>query len=572
MTGPIVVFFVIFGSITYLISLLKIHLFPAFLPLALIAASIPILFTIHLKRDLPKVKHLALSISVLIPSFFLVIFSPNIQISFHGAFHSVYFSQILQHKIPPENVTLPGYPANVYWVYHAILAAIYSIFNLPPPMISALFNFLILLFCFIVIYRIICLFKLKHGMATAPIIILFSGNITAFIQVLGHHPYTNNFQRLTTIGDGRLTNLFGKFINFNGFPLGVLFYLCSLYFSFKLYRSIIHGRLNQPSLSLLIASLTASLYFHPTTSIYLGLNILLSIFFTFIFYSHQFKKALQEFRPKPILLLSILVLIPSVVYSLNLSRQLPEKVALSPILPFNILSVISFSLPAVILILFLHRYIPQRLKLFFVTSLFSTILIFFLKLPDGNQYKFVFLNYLNYSLILVITINRLKLYRKATILFFLVSTVNIYFSVIRHYETFNKYPPHCYFKSTVNLCDPQQNQDYLWIRLNTPPNTLLINPIELKDNSPFFLISQRLSFVTSANIYAQNIEEYQTRVDLIDRLYNDGPSLQILSQVKQLIPKSFTSQIYVVPQQIDQKFFMENLDLVYQGNLYNYYQ
>lgn len=64
---------------------------------------------------------------IFVPGFLSRFSSVTIQLPQHGYLHSAYVYQILNGFTPPENVTLPGYPGNFYWYYHALLNR--SIFN-----------------------------------------------------------------------------------------------------------------------------------------------------------------------------------------------------------------------------------------------------------------------------------------------------------------------------------------------------------------------------------------------------------------------------------------------------------
>ncbi|MEW6329780.1 MAG: hypothetical protein AB1468_06755, partial [Candidatus Micrarchaeota archaeon] len=81
---------------------------------------------------------------LLVPILLLLLFLPSLQIGYHGLFHSGYVYDILERGLPPENVTLPGYPANDYWPYHVYLALLVTLFQVPPPFASALSNILLL--------------------------------------------------------------------------------------------------------------------------------------------------------------------------------------------------------------------------------------------------------------------------------------------------------------------------------------------------------------------------------------------------------------------------------------------
>src|SRR5262249_23016259 len=80
----------------------------------------------------------------LVPAIAAVLGSVRVQISHHRYFHSAYVYPVPAVHVPPETVTLPGHPSNPYWPYHALLAAIVSLFAVPAPLASALMNVVVL--------------------------------------------------------------------------------------------------------------------------------------------------------------------------------------------------------------------------------------------------------------------------------------------------------------------------------------------------------------------------------------------------------------------------------------------
>ena len=84
---------------------------------------------------------------VLIPGIVLLFTSVRIQLSSHGPFHMGYIFQVIHGLSPPENAVLPGYPANVYWLYHALIAVLSDIFNASPIKISISLNIFALTAC-----------------------------------------------------------------------------------------------------------------------------------------------------------------------------------------------------------------------------------------------------------------------------------------------------------------------------------------------------------------------------------------------------------------------------------------
>ena len=71
------------------------------------------------RRALP-----ALPIVILLPAALAILGSPTLNSIAHIDMYFVYIRQLYTGIAPPENIFLPGFPANHYWLYHALVAAI----------------------------------------------------------------------------------------------------------------------------------------------------------------------------------------------------------------------------------------------------------------------------------------------------------------------------------------------------------------------------------------------------------------------------------------------------------------
>ncbi len=139
----------IFGVVGYISCLVienpSIKVWVIILVAALICAFLSLQY-FQLRSDVDgqfSVKNFAfgfLPYLVLLPGVVLLFSSIRIQLSYHGPFHMGYIFQIIHGFSPPENVVLPGYAANVYWIYHALLAVLVDIFNTTPLKMSVFIN------------------------------------------------------------------------------------------------------------------------------------------------------------------------------------------------------------------------------------------------------------------------------------------------------------------------------------------------------------------------------------------------------------------------------------------------
>lgn len=202
---------------------------------------------------------------LLAPSIYAVSISVRAQISHHGSFHSAIIYQISQGIIPPENATLAGAPTNYYWPYHALYASLVDLLQRPTPMISAAMNILVLAAVLGWIYQLLqAQYPKLSGWFTSllSLLALLGGNLFGMyyqITIEGQFPPNEWFPY--AFGDNRLNNILNKFLNFNGFPYGILLFVFSLY----LYQRLLNDRFKFMDGLFLVTAGLGALGLHTTS-------------------------------------------------------------------------------------------------------------------------------------------------------------------------------------------------------------------------------------------------------------------------------------------------------------------
>ncbi|MGB7340725.1 MAG: hypothetical protein WBC91_17640, partial [Phototrophicaceae bacterium] len=246
--------FIIFAATGYLLSY--------FLPTAIIMWDITLVLSaiislgitlkfVHVEKEEQSSSVLQQILSLIpyvifIPSILLFLNSPELQISYHGDLHASYVNQIIHGVGQPDNSYLPGTPATYYWLFHALIAAISHLFSIPHPLASAILNVVILLSLFGWTHRIL---KLIISKQYPPIVdsmmvifVVFGMNLLGSIQsMIGLWDNFSIWRILQimapiSISDPRLETVYAKFINYNSFPLALLYSWIMIFAALKIVK------------------------------------------------------------------------------------------------------------------------------------------------------------------------------------------------------------------------------------------------------------------------------------------------------------------------------------------------
>jgi len=420
--------------------------------------------------------------------------------SFHGPFHIGYVNQILNGAIPPENVVLPNYRANIYWLYHALLAVIVKIFNIPAPTASITLNMFALTGSFYWINKILGNMDHKYKnpfiISCYAIFILGSVNLYGSLHFLNGYFQSNNdfpydfftsMYRSYTIlmGDDRLSNLFRKFLNFNGFPIGVLYFFATLYY----VTSLLNKRINLTNILFLMISIAGALIFHTTTGLFILITVPLSLLIV-ISYTNKshLKNLIQSIKLSELFIFFIacLFFLPAFHYMFQAAEALPAKPTIGTNTIFSLTSVFASTYPLWALTLvglyFNKEKLDSSMRFLMIAILLGFTLSILVHLPDNNQYKFIILSTIMLGMVVIVLLDRTAYYssnkkysalKVLLALALIVPFVNIIYVTVNGFISpwvgDNTY----YFEgSSIYLKDGEPlNKSYQWIKQNTPPDT-----------------------------------------------------------------------------------------------------
>ncbi|MGB2693335.1 MAG: hypothetical protein WBB48_11900 [Thermodesulfobacteriota bacterium] len=490
----------------------------------------------------------------------------KVQIGSHGGFHVGYVYQILQGIIPPENVVLPGYEANIYWLYHALIAAIVNISNISAPLVSTILNLFALIGSFYWINKTLIVLEIRTKNQTIiscyAIFILLGLNLFAPLHflmtkftlgVLMPDNFMDFFIKHANIilaGDTRLTNILMKYFDFNSTTLGIMYFLGSFYYALI----ILKDKLTLKYILFLMLLFTGALIFHATTALFILITFPLAMITTiFYFHKNNLKDLFQAIKAYEWIILfvaAIVLLVPILHYVYLAAIAMPPN-SDSSYTPLISILASTYPLIALLLIaLYLKTIRINKIHLFLIlVSLLGYIYTFLVYLPDNNQYKFIFLSAIPLCTLIIISLenayhssgSRIRLILKG-VFSILVITLSITVLLIGiHYLTvpfFSKDKSYYYEGSHINLQSGFKYRNkykdlykdvYDWIRKNTEENTIVILPLEAKDRSNIYLITERLPYVVCGHMFAEGIEEFHNRVENVMQFYGDKPPPNELS-------------------------------------------
>lgn len=571
------VFILILGSIAYIAvtaSLFAtIPFFPYIFPAAFVVVCLPaISFSPRLRTYLllstpiisssqtgmARIKEWAQKhflFLIFVPIIILLLFLPALQFSYHGLFHSGYVYSVFLHGLPPENVTLPGYPANDYWPYHVYLALLTQLLNAPPPFVSAVSNILVMGMAFLWMAAIWRSLAPSENTPSAFLIIfpLFGANLFYALNVIVskwvHLPLQWN-------PDNRLDLSLSRFINFNGFSLGILLFLVALYVALRLLREDFNLRDG----ILLIFLSSSALLFHATTGIFLFAVLIPCLIAA---------RVLDRSRPLPsvssltrnwsayaigILLLTIFLL-PIGIFLLRSAGAMGVKTTIELFSPTDISSVFVVVYPMIIPFIIGLKYAWKEPDVSFqflsFVALLGFLLAIIIKLPDGNEYKFIYLSSITLNIVALIGLKKISVRSvglgKALMAVGLVALVyNIAFGTWATYDVYSRrHKAHVTYQQTHVIIEQSDFDPFLWIRENTPSDTVIIQPLTSKDwNYGYF--SERLPYVVAGHIYNKDIPETAVREHQIDQLYDLTLSAQERIEVVRAIMHSLDRPIAIL--------------------------
>ena len=468
----------------------------------------------------------------------------------------------------PANVFLAGY----YWLYHAYLAVLVSITSLSTPTIGSIVNLLAILSSLLWIAQTLIALRLARPrtvyLGLLAILVYCSVNMTGVITLVGKIAEEENVLgtlrfMLLEGADRRLHSVLGKALNFNSMTLGLMFFSAALYATVQL----VQRKYSLLALILISASGIAGLAIQQVAALYIVVVLLGGAFLTglvslvnaegaFTHVSLKWRELVNNVNPVHLLLwllLSICLSMPLLIYISRFTSVNNVGFALRFFSEANIAMLVAA------MMLYLPFFLIQTVfamrsriiieKFTMWCSILGLLLTSNLNFPDSNQYKGVFFLAILLALLTLFALNRLskssyRLLRYSThvvISAFLILTfsrivwINHFYIQKARHSQFDYEGTHLVFHAGD---DDQMDASY-WIRDHTPPDSVVIYPVQSYKYTNTF--HERLPYVKKKQgWYVENIPAYDERVLRLSVFYSVDTSRddyrRVLAEMENELP------------------------------------
>ena len=511
---------------------------------------------------------------VLAPIALAVLSSLVLQISHHGDIHSAYIYQLLYGSTPIDNIYIPGYPPNYYWLYHAYLVAIARMTSLGPLFVASMVNVAAVFSSLLWIARTLVMLKLGRRrtlyLGALVLLVYCALNIAGVLNLLAHLgneeiPYTLHIMLLEG-ADSRHHTALGKVFNLTSMAIGIAVFSAALYACVR----IVKHNVDLMSLVLISAGGIAALAVREIAALYIVAALLGGLAATAaISWMHRPNKVGQilafwhelKSRVAPMLLLlwfaiSLVLSIPLLKYNLDVvsgwqfgrSFDLPIGFPSSAnirMIAAAVLLLMPFFILQCILVLRKRNYEQYFIQ---ISCLIALLLTAALELPDRNQYKAV------YFLAVLMAVSALFALRTmqnsdknhwrligwviASALLVLVFSQVIYAN--RHYINRARFPQYEFQYDGAHIVyNGERSSASSWIRENTPTRAAVIAP--LNSFRHLNVLYERMSYFlkSSSSKVTGHIPGYDERVRELKVFYNQETAIEDYEIVQENMLKNF---------------------------------
>ena len=560
---------VVFGVLAYIAAVFVRELPPVtWIGLALVAAVVSIVFVRQWQQDDPSDKRTIAVPSddslldriwwvpylLPLPAFLLLASDHRLLISNHGAYHSLYIFHLLNGPLPPDNVLIPGLTANIYWLYHALLAAIMVGANIAAPVASHLLNAVALIASYFWGASIVSDVRptLRRTFRGSLIVMLtiFGGNLAGGLHAAYWHIASSasgqavgvNSRYLLIDGDTRSGQLLTKMLNFNGFPLGVMFYLMAMAICVRVVK---RGLRLQDVIWLCIALLGATQY-HFVTATFIVAVLPITLIATLVLrarweklpYRSVLDDAWRDLRETSGVWIwgigGVIIIALMGQYVLRImSATPPGTIGVTLVSYPHAWLLFGHTYPLIVPFVFAVRYaVKQQDTTLIFLSLVAVVglaLAWFLNVPDGNEYKYVMLATMAISPTVFVWIVEwssdvawgrvLRVIGISAASVLLV--VNIGYAGAASASRFSADQNEYVFQGRHVIAEGDIYQGaFDWLNANTSLDSVVMLPIQQRDY-PAFTMLERLPYVTDAYVYGEGIPEYHERYERVGLIYNE---------------------------------------------------
>jgi hypothetical protein len=341
-------------------------------------------------------------------------------------------------------------------------------------------------------------------------------------------------------------------------------------------------------------SITGALIFHTTTGVFILITVPLSLIII-ISYSNKghFMELILSIKPFELVIFVIacLLFLPVFHYMIQAAEALPAKPTLGTNTMFSLISVFASTYPLWALMLlglyFNKEKLNSSMRFLIIAILMGYTLSILVHLPDNNQYKFIFLTTIMLGTMVIVLLDRvsycsgkkrISALKVLLALALMVPFVNIIYVTVNGFISPWVADNTYYFEGrSIYIKDGEPfKESYLWIKQNTPANTIVIAPYENKNDSRIYTVSERLPYVVYGRFFGEGIPEYHSRVNNVKQFYD--PQISSLNKIGILDDfKKFSSDrqtILLVPKEIvDEKLLRGNIvELLYSSEDANVYK
>ena len=488
-----------------------------------------------------------LPFSVLLPGIVAVLQSTRLQMSFHGFLHSAYTYQIVNGVVPPENPLLPGHPANDYWLFHVLIAGLVHSLRVAPPLVAIGVNLIALTASAFLITGILRWLRLWPTSPLARgltvLIVLFGLNMVGLINAWGGDSGLTDpdLAHMVHIGGARSAGLFGKFLNFNGFPLGVAFFLLAVSSGLRLTKGF-----DAWPLVGFVSGLLGALAFHVTTGAFALATLPAALVISMLLIRHPWELPVPRAKVAVIVGSSLVASISLGHYVLVTASALNDSTEMDPLNARNVWRLLLLTAPLIPFFVLgvIHAFRERRrdLLMLSLTTVGGVILACGLILPGGNQYKFDYLSALPMAVVALggwralRSSKRAWLPKLATLAGVLAAALTLGNQV---------YTGLAYMNSSLARDDSiasegpdvvgatagTQAEAWRWLRENSPRDAVVVLPVIGKNDAAFLAISQRLPYVVRGAIYTSGYPDFEDRIVRVRDLYSESTSVAAKSEV-----------------------------------------
>ena len=563
----------LFVSLGYILSLLlpvTIGLWQLVLALSIVVPLFPLLLRArqlagHTATDRASAWWRALlpllPLLIFVPILAVEFAYPYLQIASHGDIHVGYIHQLLYGSTPIENVFLPGYPANYYWLYHAYIASIVAFTSKSPSLVSSLLNLVAICSCLMWIGQTLLLLNLgKRRTLKLGLMLMFvycAINITGCIRVL-HHILNGTYIEegywirlfMLEFADRRLSGMIVAALEFGSMSIGFAvlaagFYACA---------RIINRHVDLVSLVLISACGIVTLAVQQVFTLYIVVVLLGGLVLVGATYLLWVNDKINRIKTKlrfatvknysslfvAWLTLSCILSLPLLKYNHDIGYNLETVIKFGITNNKNIPAIVAADLLLLPLfalqwIYVLRRADPLRLYVQICASI-ALVFTFLLALFPDNQYKGVFFlsTLLAISTLLALEnlqrsksllIRRLGWTVAITVFVCMMMTqvfINHFYvrrNLYREIEGLRYERRHFTYVEDFD----KRSKAFYWIRDNTPYDSVIVLPLYISKFSNIFY--ERLPYAKRSQItFTENIPAYHERVQVLELFFSGDTS------------------------------------------------